>query len=445
MQPSYTNLFTTPALAAIFSAEAHVAALLAFEAALARSAAQAGIIPAAAAEAITAACRAELFDHAALYQAAAQAGTIAIPLVRALGQQVGEAGRPFVHWGATSQDVIDTAHMIQLRTALELIEADLLRAAHACAGHAEQHRQTLMPARTLLQQALPITFGLKAARWLALLVRQITAIRQQCQGLVVQFGGAAGNLAALGTQGLVVQNLLAKELGLGVPDLPWHAERDRTAQVASSLAICAGAVAKIAEDVVLLAQSEVAEVSEAVVVGKGGSSAMPHKRNPVDSVFAIAAARLAIGQLPILLNGLIQEHERSVGAWQAEWQALPDLVCAAGGAVARTADLVSGLVIDPPRMLANLQQRGGLLMAESLSMALARHHGLSAAQQVVQRLCAEVSATGQPLMAVAAQEPLVVEVLSQAELTQALDPAAYLGSTEQLIDNALAQYRALIP
>jgi len=437
-------LYTTPALAAIFTPEGNLGQLLAFEAALARAETRAGLIPAEAAEAIAAACRVELYDVMALYSDAARAGTLVIPLVRALTAKVAEPGRAYVHWGATSQDAIDTALMLQLRAALNLIEADLLRLAAACARLAEAHRATLMPARTLLQQALPMPFGLKAARWLALVVRQACTLRTQREQLAVQFGGAAGTLAALGEQGLAVADLLAAELGLVAPDLPWHAERDRTASLAAALGVAAGSMAKIGHDIVLLAQSEVGEVGEASAPGKGGSSAMPQKRNPVDAVLAQAAARLAAGQVTVLLGALAQEHERAAGGWQAEWQALPDLVRYTGGAVARTADAITGLEVDSTRMRANLEVGGGLLMAEALTLALAFQLGRPEAVHLVQALCARAVTAQTSLAVIVAADVQVSAVLSPAEITATLDPANYLGSSGALIDRALERYHALL-
>jgi 3-carboxy-cis,cis-muconate cycloisomerase len=400
------------------------------------------VIPQAAAAAIDLACREAQVDLVALYQAAAQAGTVAIPLVKQLTATVAPAGQGYVHWGATSQDAIDSALMLQLRAGLRLIEADLLRLGAACAAHAEAQRATLMAGRTLLQQALPITFGLKAARWLALVTRQLQALRTQRAQLAVQFGGAAGTLAALGEHGLEVAAQLAAELGLTAPDLPWHAERDRTASVAAALGVAAGAIAKIAQDIVLMAQSEVGEVGEAAAPGKGGSSALPHKRNPIDATLAIAAARLALGQVPVVLGAMSQEHERAAGGWQAEWQALPELACYAGGAVARVADAVAGLELDAPRMRANLEQSGGVLMAEALTMALAPQLGRAEAQRVVQVVCARALAVGQTLAAIASADQEVRAVLDAGAVAAACDPARYLGSADALIDRALGAWHA---
>ena len=378
-------LFSTPGMSAAFSQKAHVRGMLVFEAALARAQARIGIIPQEAANVIGANCREELFDVAALYQEAAVAGTPAIPLVRMLTARVEGDAKKFVHWGATSQDAIDTALMLQMRDGIDLLVTGLLAVCAACAALAEQHRHTLMAGRTLLQQALPITFGLKAARWLALATRQVHALRERRERtLAVQLGGAAGTLASLGDKGLLVVELLAEELKLSAPDLPWHTERDRIAEMAGTLGVVAGAMAKIAGDVVLLAQTEVGEASEGSAPGKGGSSAMPQKHNPVDATGAIASARLAVGVVPVILSTMAQEHERAVGGWQAEWAAIPDLFRFTASAVERMRQAVGGLQVDPARMSANLGLTRGLIMAEPLTMALAPHVGRPEAQRIVQ-------------------------------------------------------------
>jgi 3-carboxy-cis,cis-muconate cycloisomerase len=437
-------MFATPEMAALFSGESHVRQMLCFEAALARAEARAGILSAESAEAIAAASRVELFDLPTLYREAAIAGTLAIPLARMLASHVeGEAAR-FVHWGATSQDAIDTATMLQVRDGLDLLIARLLDVGAACAALAEQHRHTPMAGRTLLQQALPITFGLKAARWSALVTRQLRALRDvRERALVVQLGGAAGTLASLGPDGLRVAELLAEELDLGFPELPWHAERDRVAEVAAALGIVAGAMAKIANDVALLAQTEVGEASESTQPGKGGSSTLPQKRNPVDATFALAAARLAIAQVPVVLGAMVQEHERAVGGWQAEWSAIPDLFRYTAGAVERVHAAVAGLQIDPDRMRANLDLTDGLIMAESLAMALAPHLGKQEAHHVVQAACARAREAGTDLLREARTDPQIRAALSPKAIERALDPATYLGSTDAFITRALDGLRQL--
>jgi 3-carboxy-cis,cis-muconate cycloisomerase len=418
--------------------------LLAFEAALARAEARAGIIPQTAANAIAAGCRVELFDVTKLYHEAAVAGTLAIPLVRALTEQVAEDAAGFVHWGATSQDAIDSAMMLQMREGMNLLEAGLLDVCAECASLARRHRHTLMAGRTLLQQALPLTFGLKAARWLALGTRQVRALREcRERSLALQLGGAAGTLAAFGDAGMRVAELLAEELGLPVPDLPWHAERDRVAAIVTALGVIAGAMAKIAGDIVLLAQTEVAEASEAPAPGKGGSSTMPHKHNPVDAIAALAAARLAIGAAPVVLFAMAHEHERAAGGWQAEWAAIPGLFRYTAGAVERVRGAVAGLQVEPERMRANLDLSRGLIMAESLTMTLAAHVGRREAQRVVKQVCDHAQTAGSTLHQAALDDPQICAALSAEEIDRALDPAAYLGSADTLIDRALELYNKM--
>ncbi|GAC1650910.1 MAG: 3-carboxy-cis,cis-muconate cycloisomerase [Ktedonobacteraceae bacterium] len=435
------DLFSTLSMSSAFSLQAHVRGMLAFEAALAHAEARVGIIPPEAATGIAASCQEEHFDVAALYREAAVAGTPAIPLVHMLTAHVKGDAKKFVHWGATSQDTIDTALMLQMRDGLDLLLAGLLAVCTACATLAEQHRRTLMAGRTLLQQAVPITFGLKAARWLALTVRQVEALQKhRAQTLAVQLGGAAGTLAALGNKGLQVVELLAEELRLPAPDLPWHTERDRIAEIAATLGIVAGAMAKIASDIVHLSQTEVGEVSESTAQGKGGSSAMPQKHNPVDATIALASARLAVGVVSVMLSTMTQEHERAVGGWQAEWAAIPNLFRFTASAVERVRGAVSNLQIDAARMSANLNLSGGLIMAESLTIALAAHLGKSEAQHLVQIVCKRVVEEERDLHQTALTDAHICAVLSTEEIEQALDPAKYLGSTDVFIDRVLAAY-----
>jgi 3-carboxy-cis,cis-muconate cycloisomerase len=262
--------------------------------------------------------------------------------------------------------------------------------------------------------------------------------------LAVQLGGAAGTLAALGADGPRIMEALAAELRLPAPVLPWHAERDRVATMAAALAVLAGTVAKIAGDVVLLAQTEVGEASEASAPGKGGSSTLPQKRNPVDATLALASARLASGQASVLLAAMPQEHERAAGGWQAEWRALPDLFLWTAGAVAHTADAVAGLQIYSGRMQANLDLTRGLIMAESLTMALAPQLGRHEAQTLVQTLCRRALDGGGTLRDAAQADERVNALLPPAAIERALDPAHYLGSNDVFIDRALAGYRAVL-
>jgi 3-carboxy-cis,cis-muconate cycloisomerase len=429
-------LFSTPEMSAVFSGTSRVQRMLEVEAALAQAQARMGIIPSDAAEAIAAQCRVELFDVERLFEETLAAGVLTIPLVRALAEKAGEAPGRYVHWGATSQDVIDTGMVLQAREGLDLLERRLREVGTACAELADRHRRTVMAGRTLLQQAVPLTFGLKAARWLALISRRVSTLgRVRRQGSVLQFGGASGTLAALGGEGLQVAELVADELGLEVPELPWHAERDRMADVAWGLATVAGAMGKIAHDLVLLAQSEVAEVGEGQ---GGGSSSMPQKRNPTNAVQALAAARLAGATASLLVSGMEHEHERGAGGWQAEWAALPALFRYTACAVERVGAALDGLQVDAARMRQNLDRSDGLIMAEALAVRLGGRDG----HRLVGEACRRVAEEGITLREAAAADERIREVVSPQELAVLLDPEHYLGSTDLLIDRALEAFRA---
>ncbi len=426
----------------IFSTGAHVAHILRFEAGLARAEARAGIIPNEAASAIADTCRVDLFDLAALERDGLHAGTLAIPLVQQLIARVPVAARPYVHWGATSQDAIDTARALQMREGLDVLVADLVGASDVLATLAESHRLSVMPGRTLLQQAVPITFGLKAARWLGAVSRQIPVLRTlRHDALVLQFGGAAGTLAALGKHGQEVAELLAAELALPLPDLPWHAERDRPARVVVALGVTAGIIAKIARDLVLMAQTEVAELAEGVAPGKGTSSAMPQKRNPVDATNAIAAAQLAIGTVPVVLSAMAQEHERGAGGWQTEWTAIPDAFRHMMRAAMHLRCSLDALDVRADRMRVNLEEASGTLMAESLSTALAAHVGRPEAMRLTANVVEQAFRARMTLREAVSRDTHVSALLQGWELDRALDPAAYLGSTNALIDRALRSWR----
>ena len=380
-----------------------------------------------------------------LYSAAAEAGTPAIPLVEMLTERLQEPARGFVHWGATSQDTMDTALVLQIQDGIDLLTRGLFAVGTELASLASGHRRTIMAGRTLLQQALPITFGLKAARWLALVSRQMTRLGEvRSRASCVQLGGAAGTLAALGSAGMTVTQYLAEDLDLAVPLLPWHTERDRIGEVATALGIVAGAMGKIAGDLVLLAQTEVGEVvGSGDESGRGRSSALPQKRNPIDAVMASAASRLAIGVVPVLLGSMLQEHERAAGGWQAEWEALPDLFRFTMSAVERVKSCLMRLQVETAAMRANLDASGGLLMAESLTIALAEHIGRDQAYLLVRRATSQARASGRDLRSIAAEDTTVRAVLSEETLSRALDPEAYLGSTDAYIDRALDEFSRL--
>jgi 3-carboxy-cis,cis-muconate cycloisomerase len=436
----FAPIFTSDELMRATGDHAWLAALLDAEAALARSEADCGIIPAGAAETIAGACRAEDFDAISLGRAAREGGNPVIPLVAALRARVPAAARSWVHWGATSQDILDSAAMLVSERAGTLIEADLSRLGAACAGLARSHRDTIMAGRTLLQQALPITFGLKAAGWLT----GVQAARQELSharaGLAVQLGGASGTLASLGSQGPDVVVAFARRLRLPAPTLPWHGARQRVAVLAGALGVVAGTAAKIATDVILLAQTEVHEAHEH---DAGGSSALPQKRNPAASVAAVAAARRAHALLPVLFAALVAEHERAAGAWHAEWQSLSELLALAGGAASRTADVVEGLQVDPGAMTANLDAQNGTLLSERLLLAVTAITGdRDAASTAIER-AARVASPG--FAAALAADPEISRALDPSQIGELLDPAGYLGAARLWIDRALASYEAAAP
>lgn len=435
-------LFTTARMRALFSDHGRVQGMLDFEAALARAEARVGVIPPPAAEAIVGHCRAELFDIAALAQGAALAGNPAIPLVRALTALVARddaEAAGYVHWGATSQDAMDTGLALQVRAALDAIEADLARLATALARLAETHKHTPLAGRTWLQHAVPVTFGLKAAGWLSAIERdraRIGALRPRA--LVIQFGGAAGTLAALGARGLDVAAALAEELRLGLPDLPWHAQRDRVAEVAATLGLLAGTLGKMARDLALLAQTEVGEAHEPSAPGRGGSSTMPQKRNPVAASVALAAAIRVPALVAVMLTAMAQEHERGLGGWQAEWETLPEICALTAGALDQMARALDGLEVDAARMRANLDLSGGLILAEAAAMALAQHVGRAHAHALIERASRRATEQGRHLREALAEDADVRAHLSVEDLDHVFDPGSYLGVAAELVDRALA-------
>src|SRR5689334_6086370 len=388
LSPLLAPMLSSAAMRAICDDAATLQNMLDFEAALARAEAALGVIPAAAAGPITNACRAESFELAALADAATRSGNLAIPLVKALTANVAradaEAAR-YVHWGATSQDVIDTAAMLMLRAGIDALLIDIDRAIAGFAKLARTHRNTAVVARTWLQHALPMPFGLKVAEYAAALHRsKLRLKRLRNETLALQFGGAAGTLAALGDKGMAVAEALARELKLSLPDAPWHTHRDRIAEAASVLAILSGTCGKIARDVSLMMQTDVGEAFEPSGAGRGGSSTMPHKRNPVAAASALGAATMAPNLAATIFAAQVQDHERSAGPWHAEWPTLPALLLVTSGALAATVDMAEGLEVDVERMRANLDATGGLIMAEAVSMALAEKIGKSDAHHLVE-------------------------------------------------------------
>jgi 3-carboxy-cis,cis-muconate cycloisomerase len=435
-------LFTTDAMRAVFSDRVRLQRMLDFEAGLARAQARVGVIPPSAVPAIEAKCRAELFDLGALGRATALAGNPAIPMVEQLTALVAaddpEAMR-FVHWGATSQDPMDTGLVLQLRDALNLLEADLARLSTALAQRITDHRLTPVVGRTWMQHALPVTFGLKVAGWLDVIGRHRTRVRElRSRALTLQFGGAVGTLAALDARGLAVAGALADELQLALPDLPWHAHRDRVGEVATTLGLLVGTLGKIARDISLHMQTDVAEVFEPAEEGRGRSSTMPHKRNPVSCAVALAAAVRVPPLVSTMLAAMVQEHERGLGGWHAEWETLPEIAMLSAGALRQMLETVSGLEIDSARMRQNLDTTRGQILAEAVTMALGSRLGRLAAHQLVEQACHTASAQRRHLREVLAENPVITAQLTGEELDRLLDPLNSVGMAEVLIDRVIA-------
>jgi 3-carboxy-cis,cis-muconate cycloisomerase len=442
LSPLLAPLFSSAAMRAVCDDAAYLQHMLDFEAALARAEAVVGVIPANAVGPIANACEASAFDISTLAEAATRSGNLAIPLVKALTAAVARAdpdAARYVHWGATSQDVIDTATMLTLRAAIDALLPDLDRAIAGFAALARKHRDTAMVARTWLQHALPMPFGLKLAEYAAALHRSRARLKRlRAEDLALQFGGAAGTLAALGDKGLLVAEKLAAELKLPLPEAPWHTHRDRIADAASVFAILTGSCGKIARDVSLMMQTDVAEAFEPSGEGRGGSSTMPHKRNPVSAATALAAATMAPNLAATIFAAQVQDHERSAGPWHAEWPTLPTLQLVTSGALAAIVDLAEGLEVDAARMRVNLDATHGLIMAEAVTFALAETIGKSDAHYLVEAAARKAVAGKQHLRDVLTSDPKVAAHLNADKLAKLFDPMAYQGVSQALIDRLLA-------
>jgi 3-carboxy-cis,cis-muconate cycloisomerase len=439
----FAGLFARGETAAETSDRAVLQAMLDAELALTEALAQAGLAASGAPAELAALCDAERFDLGAIGRSTGETGTPVPGLLSALRERLSEATAADLHKGATSQDILDTASMLVAHRALGRLIPDLVRAADSAADLAERYRGALVPGRTLLQQALPLTFGLKAAGWLSALdgvSRELAEVRKHT--LAVQLGGAVGTLATFGEDGLEIVAAVAERLGLAEPELPWHTVRLRPARLAAALGTALGVIGKVARDIVLLAQTEVAEVIEAGGEGRGASSTMPHKRNPVAAVGALACAARAPGLVATILAAMVQEHERAAGAWQAEWEPLLELLRLAGSGAALIGESLAGLQVTEEKMLADLDLTGSLVMSESVAMALADSLGRPAAQQLVGRAARRSVQEGRPFREVLLELPEVGERLGPDGLDRALDPRRYLGVSDQLVDRALRARRA---
>jgi 3-carboxy-cis,cis-muconate cycloisomerase len=438
-------LFRWRTLDEVFSDCARVQRMLDFEAALARAEARVEVIPRATSVAIEKNCRADSIDLPLLAESAALAGNLAIPLVKQLTALVAKHDKEsarFVHWGATSQDAIDTGFILQLREALALICGDLDRLSRATAELTSKFRTTPLAARTWTQHALPTTFGFKTAGWLDALNRHRRRFSEmQRRTRVLQFGGAVGTLAALQGKGLDVAQALAQELHLEFPDISWHSHRDRVAEVATTFGLLTGTLGKIARDISLHAQTEVGELSEPAAAGRGGSSTMPHKRNPVTAAVILSAAARVPALVSTLLSAMVQEDERGLGGWHAEWESLPEIIMLAGGALHHLAETLPGLTINSERMRENLSLTNGLIFAEAVTMALGSKIDRQQAHQLVEAACLRALAERKDLRAILAQDREIAGLLNSAELDQLFDPRRYMGAADLLIDRVLSSHQ----
>jgi len=428
------SLATTDALAELFSDTSVLQAMLDFEVGLARAQAKVGLVPRAAADSIAAVAKPELFDAAKLAKDALLAGALPIPLVKVLTESVrakDSAAAGFVHWGATSQDVADTALILLLKRARPLLESDLARLENNLRRLAETHANTVMLGRTLLQAAPPTTFGLKAAGWLGSIRRcRVRLTSAFDESLMVQLGGATGTLASLGEHGTAVGRELAKELQLGFPDASWHTHRDRLAALVCACGVLTGAIGKIARDISLLMQTEVGEVAEPSGPGRGGSSTMPHKRNPSGCVVVLAAANRVPGLVASFLSGMVQEHERAVGTWQAEWPTIATLIQATGVAAASMGEVMEGLSVDEARMRANIDATHGVIFAERAMMLLGEKLGRDVAHRLLDQATRQSVTQGRHLVEVLSEVPEVTRHLDHATLQKLERPEEYLGSAD---------------
>lgn len=433
--PLIDSLATTPALAELFSDKSLLQAMLDFEAALARVEARAGIIPNDAANAIALSAQAGYFDADAITHHTLRAGTPGIALVKALTERVraeAPSAAGYVHWGATSQDVADTALVLVLKKAQTLVEADIQRAEVAAHRLADLHAHTVILGRTLLQGGPPITFGLKAAGWLGVIRRSRTRLSLAFdEALMLQFGGASGTLASLGDRGLEISTALAKELGLALPEAPWHTHRDRLASLICACGVMTGSLGKIARDISLLMQEEVGEVAEPSTPGRGGSSTMPHKRNPIGCSLALAATHRVPGMVASFLSAMIQEHERAAGGWQSEWPTVAAIIQSTGLAATSVAEVLEGLTVNPTRMRANIEATNGTIFAERAMMLLAPHLGRDVAHKLLEEAARKAIEQKRSLREVLGEMPEIRRLPDLAFLENLDVPEEYLGVAEE--------------
>ena len=437
----FRDAFGTPAMRAVFSDHALIQRYIEVEIALAKAEATCGVIPTEAAEQIAARCDFDALDFDLLRRETDNVGYPILPLVHQLVRQCGDAGR-FVHWGATTQDIMDTANVLQVRAGLEIVAADIAELRKILADLSKRYRDTPMAGRTHLQQALPVTFGYKTAIWLAMLDRHAQRLEQLTPRVLVgEFAGAAGTLASLGKDGLRVQEAFCRELDLGVPVSTWHVARDGFAEVVNLLALITGSLGKIALDIMIMASTEFAEVYEPFVTGRGASSTMPQKRNPISSELMLAASKGVRQQAGLMLDAMIQDFERATGPWHAEWLAIPESFVLTAGALHQAKFALGGLIVDEARMRENLGISRGLIVAEAAMMALAPYTGRQEAHDLVYAACRVVNEKGGTLAEALAAVPEVTAHFDRAAIDRLTDPANYLGAAPEMVDRVLASAR----
>jgi 3-carboxy-cis,cis-muconate cycloisomerase len=435
----FRDIFTTDAMRHVWSDENRVQKYLDFEAALARAQARLKIIPQNAADEIVAHCDLKFIDMGKLKEATERIGYPVLPVVQQLVKACKDDLGEWSHWGATTQDITDTATVLQIREALDLIETDIKAIADALAALAKKYRDTPMAGRSNLQQAVPITFGYKMATLLAAFERHKQRLAElKARVLVGEFGGAAGTLSSLGKDGLKVQAELMKELKLGQPAMSWHTVRDCIAEVGCFLGLVTGICGKIAFDVKLLMQTEVEEIYEPFHAGRGSSSTMPQKRNPISSVYITAQTAMVKQLVAALLEAMIEDHERATGPWEIEWIALPEIFMLSAGALAQTKFVVEGLQVNEKTMRENLDLTNGLIMSEAVMMGLGAKMGRNRAHDVVYDICREVVKTGRPLIDLLEQNDEIRKHADRKTLEKLTDPANYLGVAGEMVDRMLA-------
>jgi 3-carboxy-cis,cis-muconate cycloisomerase len=435
----FRDIFSTEAMRRVWSDENRVTKYLDFEAALARAQARLGIIPQQAAEEICKHCNVGEIDFAKLKTQTERIGYPVLPVVQQLVALCRDGLGEWCHWGATTQDITDSATVMQIREALVIVEAHIDHIAAALADLAGQYRDTPMAGRSNLQQAVPITFGYKMATILAAFDRHKQRLNElRARVLVGEFGGAAGTLSSLAGRGLETQAELMKELKLGQPAIAWHTVRDTIAEVGCFLGLVTGICGKIALDVKLLMQTEVEEVYEPFAEGRGSSSTMPQKRNPISSVYITALTSVVRQQTAALLDAMVEDHERATGPWEIEWIVLPEIFCLTAGALSQTEFVLTGLQVDEKKMRSNLDLTKGLIVSEAVMMGLGPYLGRQYAHDLVYDICRKVVATGRPLVDLLAENAEITKHLDRAALTKLCDPANYLGEAGAMVDRVLA-------